>query len=51
MNSCSAGRPVKRGQETVTRRVDLAAVESFELATDDFMVLLEQVAPGSVADG
>ncbi|HEV2005985.1 MAG TPA: hypothetical protein VGQ85_05155, partial [Candidatus Limnocylindrales bacterium] len=42
-------RPVEGGEESVACRVQLAAVESRELAANDRVVPLEELAPGRVA--
>src|SRR5439155_24867411 len=43
-------RPVEAGQEAVAGGVDLAAAEADELAADELVVALEQLAPGAVAE-
>ena len=45
-----ARRPVERREEPVAGRVDLAAAEALELAPDERVVPLEQVAPAPVAE-
>ena len=46
----STGRPVERGEEPVTSRVELTALEPRKLAADDRVMPLEQVPPGRVAE-
>ena len=45
-----AGRPVERGEESVAGRVELPALEPRELAADDRVMPLEELAPGRVAE-
>ena len=45
-----ARRPVERGKESVAGRVDLDSSKALEVATDDFVVTLEQIAPAPVAE-
>jgi hypothetical protein len=45
-----ARRAVERREETVAGRVDLASPETLELTSDESVMLVEQVAPGPVAE-
>ena len=43
-------RPVERGEETVARRLHLAAAERLELLADGCVVVVEEVLPAAVAE-
>jgi hypothetical protein len=45
-----AGGHVEGGEDSVARRVDLAATKTHERSADALIVRLEQVAPGIIAD-
>ena len=44
------GGPIERGEEPIAGRVELPALEPRELATDDRVMLLKEVALGRVAE-
>ena len=47
----AAGGAVEGGEEPVARGVDLAAPEAAELAADEVVVSLEEVAPAAIPEG
>jgi len=55
VHDCPAGadrprRPVERRQESVAGSVDLSPAKPLEVATDELMMVLEQVAPTTIAE-